>query len=114
MLPITSTTTAWIVLVLAGALEIVFSITLKLSNGFTRPWLSVVSIVAAASSVWSMSQTLNVLPLGTAYAVWAGLGAAGTAAVGIQMFGEPANPARLACLALVFTGIVGLQLQSTG
>ncbi|WP_310733923.1 multidrug efflux SMR transporter [Methylibium sp. Pch-M] len=85
---------------------------MKLSDSFTRLVPSVVSITAAILSVWLMSLTLRVLPVGTAYAVWAGIGAAGTAAVGIFFFQEPANLARIVCIGLVVAGIVGLQLQA--
>ena len=109
---ITSTTAAWLVVLASGLLEIAFSVSMKLSDSFTRIVPSVISIAAAILSVWLMSLTLKVIPVGTAYAVWAGIGAAGTAVVGILFFQEPANLARFACIGLVVAGIVGLQLQA--
>ncbi|MEJ6000177.1 DMT family transporter [Paucibacter soli] len=85
---------------------------MKLSDSFTRPLPSVISVVAAILSVWLMSLTLRILPVGTGYAVWAGIGAAGTAVVGMLFFQEPANLARIACIGMVVAGIVGLQLQT--
>ena len=84
---------------------------MKLSESYTRILPSAVSIVAAVLCVWIMSFSLKVLPLGTAYAVWAGIGSAGTAVVGIVWFHEPVLLGRLVCIALVVGGIVGLQLQ---
>lgn len=112
MLAITNTTSAWLVILASGLLEIAFSVSMKLSDSFTRLVPSVVSIVAAILSVWLMSLTLRLIPVGTAYAVWAGIGAAGTAVVGMLFFQEPANLARIACIGLVVAGIVGLQLQA--
>lgn len=111
MRSIESPISAWIVVMLSGALEIVFSIAMKLSEGYTRLRPSVVSVVAAVLSVGLMSMTLKVLPVGTAYAVWAGIGTAGTAIFGLLVFNEAATPARLLCLAMILGGIVGLQLQ---
>jgi quaternary ammonium compound-resistance protein SugE len=111
---ITSVLTAWIIVSLAGALEVLFSVTVKQSEGYTRLLPSVVSIGAAILSVWLMSLTLKALPLGTVYAVWAGIGAVGTAVIGVILFGEPANLARIACVAAIVVGIVGLQMQSAG
>jgi quaternary ammonium compound-resistance protein SugE len=106
---VTSTSSAWAVVLLSGALEVVFSVAMKLSDGYTRPTASVVSGAAAILSVWLMSLTLKALPLGTAYAVWAGFGAAGTAVVGMVWFSEPADLARIGCIGAVVAGIVGLQ-----
>lgn len=100
---------AWSLVLVSGVLEVVFSVTMKWSDGYTRPAMSVMSVGAAVLSVWLMSLTLRLLPLGTAYAVWAGIGAAGTAVVGVLWLGEPASLARLACIALIVAGIVGLQ-----
>lgn len=113
-IPITSAAGAWTVVLISGLLEIVFSTGMKLSEGYTRPLPAVLSLAAAVLSVWMMSQTLRVIPVGTAYAVWAGIGAAGTALVGIAVFQEPAGVARLACLGLIVAGIIGLQLQGAG
>jgi quaternary ammonium compound-resistance protein SugE len=113
MLAITNTTSAWLIILASGLLEIAFSVSMKLSNSFTRPVPSVLSVVAAILSVWLMSLTLRVIPVGTAYAVWAGIGAAGTAVAGMLFFQEPASLARIACIGLVVAGIVGLQLQAS-
>jgi quaternary ammonium compound-resistance protein SugE len=113
MIAITHTSTAWLVILASGLLEIAFSVSMKLSEGYTRPLPSAISVAAAVLSVWLMSLTLELIPVGTAYAVWAGIGAAGTAVVGMLLFQEPADAARLACIALVVAGIVGLQLLGT-
>ncbi|HJV70477.1 multidrug efflux SMR transporter [Ideonella sp.] len=112
MLAITSTTSAWLLILASGLLEIAFSVSMKLSDGYTRLVPSIVSVGAAILSVWLMGLTLKVIPVGTAYAVWAGIGAAGTAVVGMLLFQEPATLARIACIGLVVAGIVGLQLQA--
>lgn len=111
MLNVSTVNTAWVVVLASGVLEVVFSVTLKMSDGFSKLWPTLVSVSSAVLSVWLMSLTLKVLPIGTAYAVWAGIGAAGTAAVGIVLFHEPASWARLVCMGLVVVGIVCLQLQ---
>lgn len=112
MFSISTPISAWLVVCLSGALEIVFSVAMQFSDAYTRLLPSLLSIAAGVLSVWLMSTTLRVLPLGTAYAVWAGIGTAGTALVGIVWFGEPASLGRLACMSAVIAGIVGLQLQS--
>ena len=101
---------AWIYLVLAGLLEIVFAISLKQTDGFTRPWWVALFLVAGTASFLLLSQALRVLPVGTAYAVWTGIGAAGTAVVGMALFGEPRDLPRLLSLAALLAGIVGLRL----
>lgn len=110
MLSVSSFFTAWIVVMVSGALEVVFSVSMKLSDSYTKLLPSAVSVLSAVASVWLMSFTLKVLPLGTAYAGWAGVGAAGTALVGILWFNEVASLGRLVCLGAVIAGIVGLQL----
>jgi len=112
MLAVTTTSSSWLLILASGLLEIVFSVSMKLSHGFTRPAPALISVAAAILSVWLMSLTLKVIPVGTAYAVWAGIGAAGTAVIGILFFHEPADLGRVACIGLVVAGIVGLQLQS--
>jgi quaternary ammonium compound-resistance protein SugE len=107
---ITNTSSAWLLILVSGALEIAFSVSMKLSDGYTRLVPSIVSVGAAILSVWLMGLTLKAIPVGTAYAVWAGIGAAGTAVVGMLFFHEPATVARIACMGLVVAGIVGLQL----
>lgn len=111
---VSSPLSAWLVVLLSGLLEVAFSVAMKLSEGYSRAVPATVSIVAAVLSVWLMSLTLRQLPLGTAYAVWAGIGAAGTATVGMLAFGEPVTAGRLLCLGAVIAGIVGLQLQGAG
>jgi quaternary ammonium compound-resistance protein SugE len=109
---ITSPTTAWAVLVVAGLLEVVWAISLKASDGFSKPLPSAVTIVAAALSFWLLGLSLKALPVGTAYAAWTGIGAVGAAVLGILIFKEPANALRLACIGLILAGIVGLKLSS--
>ena len=94
------------------ALEIGFSVSLMLSQGFSRFKPSAVAVLVDLLSIGLMSLTLSVLPIGTAYAVWAGIGAAGTALIGMMFFDEPTNLARISCIGLVIVGIVGLQLQT--
>ena len=105
-----STTAAWLVLVAAGLLEVVWAISMKASAGFTRPLATTVTLVAAAGSFWLLGVSLRALPIGTAYAVWTGIGAVGVAALGIVQFGEPLTAARLGCIALIVLGVVGLKL----
>jgi len=104
--------TAWLVLVAAGVLEVVWAIGLKYAEGFTRVVPSLVTLAAAAASFWLLALAIRALPVGTAYAVWTGIGAVGTAALGMLLFGEPATAARLACIAVIVAGIVGLKLVS--
>ncbi|MBN3745177.1 multidrug efflux SMR transporter [Burkholderia sp. Se-20373] len=111
MFVVSSPLAAWSIVVASGLLEVVFSVTMKLSDSYSKALPGGISIVAAVLSVWLMSLTLKILPLGDAYAVWAGIGAAGTALVGIVWFHEPVLLGRLFCIALVVVGIVGLQLQ---
>ena len=102
----------WIALVVAGLFEIGWAVGLKYADGFTRLWPSVATIVAMALSVVLLGWAARSLPLGTAYAVWVGVGAVGTAIVGMILFGEPASAGRLLSLALVVAGIVGLKLAT--
>lgn len=103
---------AWILLLLAGLFEVVWAIGLKYTEGFTRFWPSVVTVVATVASFWLLALAMKTLPVGTAYAVWVGVGAIGTAALGIVLFGEPATAGRLASLGLILAGLVGLKLAS--
>ena len=112
MFTVTNTTSAWLLILLSGLLEIGFSVSLMLSQGFSRFAPSVIAVLAALLSIWLMSLTLSILPIGTAYAVWAGIGTAGTAVIGMLFFDEPTNLARIGCIGLVVVGIVGLQLQT--
>jgi quaternary ammonium compound-resistance protein SugE len=101
---------AWTMLLGAGLLEIVWAIALKYTGGFTRFWPSAIGIVAAVTSFVMLSSALKSLPVGTAYAVWVGIGALGVALAGIVALGESASPLRLAFLALILIGIIGLQI----
>jgi quaternary ammonium compound-resistance protein SugE len=100
---------SWIILLAAAALEIVWAAGLKSTAGFTRLWPSVGVIAAMAASMWLLALAARTLPIGTAYAVWTGIGAAGTALFGILVLKEPASAARLACLVLIVAGVVGLK-----
>lgn len=103
---------AWVILVAAGLLEVGWAICLKHARGFTRPWPTAGFVVSMTASVALLGVALKSLPLGTAYAVWTGIGAIGTVALGILLLGESADPRRLACVALIVAGIVGLKLVS--
>ena len=104
---------AWIYLLVAGLFEVVWAVGLKYTEGWTRLWPSVGTLVAMAVSFWFLSQALKAIPIGTGYAVWTGIGAIGVATVGIVLFGESASPARLACIALIIAGVVGLKAVSS-
>ena len=99
----------WFYLFLAGLLEIAWAVGLKHTEGFTRPLPSILTIGAMAVSFWFLSLALKSLPMGTAYAVWTGIGAAGTAILGMIWLGESANAVRLASLALIVLGVAGLK-----
>lgn len=101
---------AWLLLVTAGLLEIVWATALKYTDGFTRFWPSLVAVTTAALSFLLLAVAMKYLPVGTAYAVWVGVGALGVATVGIAILGESASPARLGCLLLILAGIVGLRM----
>ncbi|MFZ4757871.1 MAG: DMT family transporter [Burkholderiaceae bacterium] len=105
---------AWGLVAAAGVLEIVWALGLKYSNGFTRVGPSVVVVVAAAASFWLLSLAMRTLPAGTAYAVWVGIGAAGTALLGMVLLGESASVGRLVCIVLIVAGVLGLKLLSGG
>ncbi len=105
-----STGVAWVVLFFAGLCEIGWAVGLKYTEGFSRLWPSVATGVAMLASVVLLGWSLKTLPLGTAYAVWTGIGAVGTAILGMLLFGESREAARLACIALIVAGIVGLKL----
>ena len=103
---------AWIILVLAGLLEVAWAIGLKYSAGFTR-WLpSALTLAAMLGSIVMLGLALRTLPLGTAYAIWTGIGTVGTVILGIVLMGDSAAPLRLACLGLIMLGIVGLKLTA--
>jgi len=105
---------AWVLLIGAGLLEIVWATALKYSEGFTRLWPGAVAVVAAVASIVMLSMALKSLPVGTAYAVWVGIGAVGVALAGIVFLGESASFARLAFLAVILIGVVGLRMVETG
>jgi len=100
----------WVILFVAGLLEIGWAVGLKYADGFTRLWPSVATVVSLIGSMGLLAVALRTLPLGTAYAVWTGIGTVGTAVLGIVLFREPATAMRLACIALIVAGIVGLRL----
>jgi quaternary ammonium compound-resistance protein SugE len=100
----------WIILIAAGLLEVVWAVGLKYTEGFTRLVPSVVTGLAMAGSVVLLGLAMRQLPLGTAYAVWTGIGTVGTAIVGMLVLGEPAGALRVACIALIVLGIAGLKL----
>ena len=101
---------AWLVLVIAGLFEVGWAIGLKYTEGFTRLWPSVGTGAAMVVSVLLLGWSMRTLPVGTAYAVWTGIGAVGTVVLGIVLFKEPATVGRLVCLGLILAGIVGLKL----
>ncbi|WP_137920319.1 multidrug efflux SMR transporter [Hydrogenophaga sp. 2FB] len=103
---------AWVLLGIAGLLEIAFALAMKASLGFTRLWPSLLTLATGVSSVVLLSLSLRTLPVGTGYAVWTGIGAAGTALLGIAVMGDSAAPLRLFCIALILGGVVGLKLTS--
>jgi quaternary ammonium compound-resistance protein SugE len=101
---------AWTLLIVAGLLEIVWAIGLKFTEGFSRPGPSFVTLVALVASFYLLSRALETLPVGTGYAVWTGIGASGTAVIGMLVLNESASPLRLVSLALIVAGIAGLKL----
>lgn len=103
---------SWIVLSVAGLLEIAFAFGMKWSAGFSRLWPSVYAAVTGLGSIWLLNTSLRSLPVGTAYAVWTGIGAAGTAVVGMIFLGESASVARVVCIALILSGVVGLRITA--
>ena len=104
----------WLILVLAGLFEIGWAIGLKYTDAFTRPWPTLGTVAAMAISLALLGIAMKSLPVGTAYAVWVGVGAVGTAILGIVLLGEPANAGRLLSLSLIVAGIVGLKLATPG
>ena len=100
--------------VLAGLLEVVWAMGLKYSEGFSRLWPSLITVVAMVASFWLLATALKQIPLGTGYAIWVGIGAVGTALLGMLVLKEPATVARLVCIGLIIAGIAGLKLTSNG
>ena len=103
---------AWIYLFIAGLLEITWAIGLKYTEGFSKLWPTVGTVLAMILSISFLGLALKSLPVGTAYAIWTGIGAAGTVVLGIILFAEPATALRLGCVALILTGIIGLKLAT--
>jgi quaternary ammonium compound-resistance protein SugE len=103
---------AWFYLSIAGLLEVGWAVGLKYTEGFTRLWPSAFTLTAMTLSIVFLGLALKTLPIGTAYAVWTGIGAVGTAMLGIYLFAEPATAVRLGCIALIVSGIAGLKLAS--
>jgi len=101
---------AWFMLFVAGLMEVGWAIGLKYTEGFTRLVPSILTLAAMAASLALLGLVLKTLPIGTAYAVWTGIGAVGTAILGIVLFGDPATMARLLCIGLIVAGIAGLKL----
>ncbi|WP_024890449.1 quaternary ammonium compound efflux SMR transporter SugE [Luteimonas huabeiensis] len=102
----------WIVLLFAGLFEVVWAVGLKYTEGFTRLWPTLGTFAAMAVSFYLLSRAMTALPLGTAYAVWVGIGAVGTALVGMAVLGEPAGAGRLISIGLIVAGVIGLKLAS--
>lgn len=102
----------WILLTIAGLLEIAFALGMKWSQGFTRPMPGVLTALAGLASIYLLSLALRSLPVGTAYAVWTGIGAVGTAVLGVLFMGDSSSPARLMCMAAIVGGVAGLKLVS--
>ncbi|WP_140921257.1 quaternary ammonium compound efflux SMR transporter SugE [Limnobaculum xujianqingii] len=103
---------AWIILFIAGLLEVVWAVGLKYSHGFTRLTPSIITAVAMAASVFLLANAMKTLPVGTAYAVWTGIGAVGAAITGIVLLGESASVMRIISLCLIIGGIIGLKFSS--
>lgn len=101
---------AWAALFVAGLFETAWAVGLKYTNGFTRPGPTAFTVAAMVASFWLLAIALKTLPLGTAYAVWTGIGTVGAVALGIVLFGDSPDPARLACVGLIVAGIVGLKV----
>jgi len=102
----------WMILAIAGLFETGWAIGLKYTDGFTKPWPTLWTVLSMIISLWLLGIAIKSLPVGTAYAVWVGIGAVGTVILGIMLLDEPANPARLISVALIIAGIIGLKLAS--
>lgn len=103
---------AWVTLFIAGLFEIGWAVGLKYTDGFTRLWPTVGTVVALVASMALLGSAVRTLPIGTAYAVWTGIGAAGTAVLGLWLFQEPATAGRLLCIGLIVAGVLGLKLAT--
>ena len=104
---------AWTFLIIAGFLEIFWAISLRYTDGFTKLSCGIVTMLSGLASFYCLAQAIKTIPIGTGYAVWTGIGAAGTAILGILLFSESAALPRLACMGLIVAGIIGLKLTST-
>ncbi|MFC7297975.1 quaternary ammonium compound efflux SMR transporter SugE [Herminiimonas aquatilis] len=104
----------WLILVVAGLFEVVWAIGLKYTDGFTKLWPTVGTVTAMVISILLLGFAMKTLPVGTAYAVWTGIGAVGTVTLGMILLGEPATVARIICILLIVSGIVGLKIFSPG
>jgi len=105
---------SWAILVIAGLFEVGWAIGLKYTDGFTRLWPTVGTVLAMIISLWLLGIAMKSLPVGTAYSVWVGVGAVGTVTLGIVLLGEPMNLARLLSVTLIVAGIVGLKISTPG
>jgi len=105
---------AWLALIVAGLFEMAWAIGLKYTEGFTRPWPTVLTVFAMVISLGLLGWAMKTLPVGTAYAIWVGVGAVGTAILGVALLGEPMNPGRVASLVVIIAGIIGLKLATPG
>lgn len=103
---------AWVILVIAGFFEVGWAIGLKYTDGFTRLWPTVWTLLAMVISLWLLGIALKSLPVGTAYSVWVGVGSVGTVIIGILLLGEPVNSGRLISIGLIIAGVIGLKLAS--
>ena len=104
---------AWVLLFVAGLLEIVWAFTMKLSQGFTRPGASIVTLLAMLASFGLLAASMKTLPLGTAYTVWTGIGAVGAFGIGVVVLGEPVTPARVVAAVLIVCGLVLMKMSSS-
>ena len=102
----------WIILLLAGLLEIGWAVGLKYTEGFTKPWITAITLLIMFGSVGLLSVAMKSIPIGTAYAVWVGIGIIGTVIWGVLFFNEAVNAARMICLALVLIGVIGLKVSA--
>lgn len=101
---------AWLYILIAGVFEIIWAVGLKYAQGFTRFWPSIITVIAMIATYLFLGFGVRTIPIGTGYAVWTGIGVAGTAILGMILFGESAAPAKLICIALILAGILGLRL----